>query len=150
MNELVKPKLTRREADYLKEIYALTIEGKIIVGPTELSKRFSVARPTAYQVLKKLESYGCVVRYESKGYMLTKTGEHLVKQIIRNHRIFETYLVRVLHIKLEKACRMSKPLELSLDSDLIDKLCALLGHPGTCPHGRPIPPGKYCPKRRVE
>ncbi len=143
-------KLTQREAEYLKEIYALLAEGVPLVGPAELSKRFSVARPTAYQVLKKLESYGYLRRYKSKGYLLTESGKHLAKQIIRNHRIFETYLVKVLNLNLDEACRITRPLDVALDANLIDKLCALLGHPKTCPHGLPIPPGKYCPRRGGE
>jgi len=148
MNETIK--LTQREAEYLKEIYNLSTEGIVLVGPAELSKRFSVARPTAFQVLKKLESCGCLKRYKSKGYSLTEDGKHLAKQIVRNHRIFETYLVRILNISLDEACRITKPLELFLDTRLVDKLCAILGHPDRCPHGEPIPPGRYCPGRRGE
>jgi len=148
MNESVK--LTQREAEYLKEIYSLAMEGVILVGPAELSKRFSVARPTALQVLKKLESCGYLKRYKSKGYSLTEDGKHLAKQIVRNHRIFETYLVKILNISLDEACRITKPLEISLDTMLIDKLCSILGHPERCPHGEPIPPGRHCPERRGE
>ena len=143
-------KLTQRDMEYLKEIYVLSTEGIPLVGPAELSKCFSVARPTAFQVLKKLESCGCLKRYKSKGYSLTDDGIHLARQIIRNHRIFETYLVRVLNVSLDEACRITKPLEASLDKTLIDKLCTLLGHPEKCPHGEPIPPGKYCPRRGSE
>ena len=30
-----------------------------------------------------------------------------------------------------------------------EKICRLLGHPETCPHGKPIPPGDCCRKVRV-
>jgi DtxR family Mn-dependent transcriptional regulator len=30
-----------------------------------------------------------------------------------------------------------------------EKICALLGHPETCPHGKAIPPGKCCLKAKI-
>jgi DtxR family Mn-dependent transcriptional regulator len=31
-----------------------------------------------------------------------------------------------------------------LDAGLTDSICAFLGHPPHCPHGKPIPPGPCC------
>ncbi len=35
-------------------------------------------------------------------------------------------------------------LEHVIKKDIEEKICQLLGHPETCPHGRQIPPGKCC------
>jgi DtxR family Mn-dependent transcriptional regulator len=31
-----------------------------------------------------------------------------------------------------------------LSPEATDKICTFLGHPRTCPHGAPIPPGPCC------
>ena len=33
---------------------------------------------------------------------------------------------------------------------MTDKVCMLLGHPSTCPHGKPIPEGQCCKKAHVD
>ncbi len=35
-----------------------------------------------------------------------------------------------------------------LHKGLEDNVCALLGHPKICPHGKPIPPGKCCLEKK--
>jgi DtxR family Mn-dependent transcriptional regulator len=44
----------------------------------------------------------------------------------------------------ESACRF----EHLLYADIDEKVCVLLGHPRTCPHGKPIPPGACCEEGR--
>ncbi|MCX5897745.1 MAG: metal-dependent transcriptional regulator [Proteobacteria bacterium] len=43
----------------------------------------------------------------------------------------------------ETACGFEHLLRKGID----DKICTLLGHPGQCPHGKPIPPGKCCSQK---
>ena len=31
-----------------------------------------------------------------------------------------------------------------LSPEVTDRICTFLGHPKTCPHGSPIPPGECC------
>jgi len=40
----------------------------------------------------------------------------------------------------QQACKF----EHILSPEATDKICAFLGHPRTCPHGAPIPPGPCC------
>ncbi|HWR58304.1 MAG TPA: metal-dependent transcriptional regulator, partial [Thermodesulfovibrionales bacterium] len=41
-------------------------------------------------------------------------------------------------------------LEHILSEELTDSVCTFLGHPPTCPHGKPIPKGECCKKYRIE
>jgi len=43
----------------------------------------------------------------------------------------------------QQACKF----EHILSPEATDKICAFLGHPRTCPHGAPIPPGPCCAAR---
>jgi DtxR family Mn-dependent transcriptional regulator len=44
----------------------------------------------------------------------------------------------------EAACQVEHIVKRGIE----EKICRLLGHPETCPHGRPIPPGDCCRKAR--
>lgn len=73
---------------------------------------------------------------------LSKQGEQRGRNIIRAHRLAERLLHDVLKIDSYElaACEF----EHIIDTDLINALCTLLGHPRTCPDGLPIPPGECC------
>ena len=42
----------------------------------------------------------------------------------------------------QQACKF----EHILSQEATEKICTFLGHPRTCPHGAPIPPGPCCGK----
>lgn len=44
----------------------------------------------------------------------------------------------------EAACQVEHIVKKGIE----EKICRLLGHPETCPHGKPIPPGDCCRKAR--
>jgi len=46
----------------------------------------------------------------------------------------------------QQACKF----EHILSPEATDKICTFLGHPRTCPHGAPIPPGVCCDSRPVQ
>lgn len=81
---------------------------------------------------------------------LTETGFRQAKSILRCNRLAERLLVDVLRVRDElvepSACR----LEHILSEDLADSICTLLGHPRTCPHGKPIPQGACCRRAITE
>ena len=79
---------------------------------------------------------------------LTAKGLQQGRDIIRRHRLAELLLTDVIDVKSdtlvhETACGFEHLLRKGID----DKICTLLGHPGQCPHGKPIPPGKCCARK---
>jgi putative ABC transport system ATP-binding protein len=82
----------------------------------------------------------------------TAAGEARARSVIRRHRLAERLFTDVLALSDElsvesNACQF----EHILSPELTDKICTFLGHPATCPHGSPIPPGTCCEqKRRLE
>jgi DtxR family Mn-dependent transcriptional regulator len=70
------------------------------------------------------------------------------RSIIRRHRLAERLMMDVLNIRGEigdsKACQFEHLLNEGVDA----KVCAMLNHPATCPHGKGIPPGDCCLKAR--
>ena len=80
------------------------------------------------------------------GLELTPAGEQLAAGIIRRHRLAERLLFDVIHLDSESMEAGACELEHShiLSEEATDRVCAFLGHPPTCPHGRPIPRGRCC------
>jgi putative ABC transport system ATP-binding protein len=76
---------------------------------------------------------------------LTARGRERAGSIIRRHRLAERLFTDSLAMDSEteieqQACKF----EHILSPEATDKICTFLGHPKTCPHGAPIPPGPCC------
>jgi putative ABC transport system ATP-binding protein len=76
---------------------------------------------------------------------LTPRGRSRAADIIRRHRLAERLFTDSLALDSEseieqQACKF----EHILSTEATDKICSFLGHPRTCPHGAPIPPGPCC------
>lgn len=84
--------------------------------------------------------------------LLASKGIDEGRRCVRRHRLAERLLVDVLHVRGGLVHETGCKFEHILHKGLEDNICILLGHPKTCPHGRPIPPGKCCKqkKRRQE
>jgi putative ABC transport system ATP-binding protein len=82
---------------------------------------------------------------------LTPRGRDQAGSIIRRHRLAERLFTDSLAMDSEteieqQACKF----EHILSPGATDKICSFLGHPKTCPHGAPIPPGPCCSGTRLE
>lgn len=93
--------------------------------------------------LKELETAGHV-KIKDNVLTLTKKGREEAKNCIRRHRLAERLFADVLDIKGKDVHEQSCKLEHMLHKGLDENICTLLGHPSTCPHGKPIPEGKCC------
>jgi DtxR family Mn-dependent transcriptional regulator len=76
---------------------------------------------------------------------LTTSGKALAERQVRRHRLAEALFTTVLEVRDDAAVnRTACVMEHVLDAGLTDSICAFLGHPKACPHGKPIPPGDCC------
>jgi len=80
----------------------------------------------------------------------TARGRQRAADIIRRHRLAERLFTETLRIENEaeieqQACKFEHILSL----EATDRICTFLGHPKTCPHGSPIPPGACCALARA-
>jgi DtxR family Mn-dependent transcriptional regulator len=87
-----------------------------------------------------------LVQVENGNVQMTKSGEREAEQIIRRHRLAERLFADVFMTTEEvwerEACELEH--QTVLTEEAITAVCAFLGHPPTCPHGRPIPRGRCC------
>ena len=75
---------------------------------------------------------------------LTESGLEAARDIVRRHRLAERLLADVLDVPGDRLNQSACQFEHLLHPDIEQKVCLLLGHPRTCPHGNPIPPGPCC------
>jgi DtxR family Mn-dependent transcriptional regulator len=80
---------------------------------------------------------------------LRREGRDEARMTVRRHRLAERLMMDILDIHGEpgdeRACEFEHLLHHGVDT----KICTLLNHPTTCPHGKPIPPGTCCEQARV-
>ncbi len=74
----------------------------------------------------------------------THEGEKLAELIIRRHRLAEVLVTSILKVKKNKMDEIACQVEHSLQEEVEESICTLLGHPEMCPDGKPIPPGSCC------
>lgn len=140
--------LSERDVEYLLAIYQIETETECAVGPKAISERLRVSRPTALEMLKRLEQKKIVKYYHKKGARLTKSGRDLALRIIRRQRILETLLYNEYNLSEDEILEHAIALRSKISDKLIDVFCGHMGHPKFCPHGEPIPQGKNCCVRR--
>ncbi len=132
--------LTQNIQDYLKTIYELSENGAA-ASTTALAARLGIAAASVTGMLQKLAAATPpLVEYRKhQGATLTPAGKRAALQVIRRHRLLETYLVTMLGYTWdnvhEEACRLEHVISQEFES----RIASALGHPARDPHGEPIP-----------
>ncbi len=123
---------------YLETILELEESG-IVPMRARIVERLGVSAPAVSETVKRLEREGYLVLDSERVLHLTDTGRAYATSMLRRHRLAELLLVDVLRMPWaqvhEEACRLEHAISDSLEAHLV----ALLGDPGACPHGNPIP-----------
>lgn len=124
--------------DYLSAIYKLRDEAGEI-KPNIIAENLEISPAAVTDMLKKLSIDGFVQYKKYKGIKLTAKGERYAVNMIRKHRLWETFLYEVLKMPWEKIHNEAEKLEHSSSDELVDKLEEYLNYPKFDPHGYPIP-----------
>ncbi len=142
--------LSFTEENYLKALQKIVFYSGIEkVGTNELATALLVTPATVSNMLKKLKEKE-LVDYERYGKItLTKTGRKKALDIIRKHRLWETFLYEKLEFSWDEVHEVAEQLEHIQSEKLVDKLDKLLEYPDFDPHGDPIPNKKGEVKVRV-
>lgn len=127
--------------DYLKSIYRIGEEsGRLSVTTSEVAAVLGVTAASASGMLKKLGQLGLVAQEGRRGAVtLTADGRAAALEVIRHHRLLETYLVTRLGVPWDEVHREAEVLEHHLSEELEARIAEALGHPDRDPHGDPIP-----------
>jgi DtxR family Mn-dependent transcriptional regulator len=125
--------------DYAKAIYRLEQhrEGPVLNG--EVAERLGVTPATATSMLKRLAGLGFVDYQPYKGVTLTRAGQKVALEVIRHHRLIESYLSEALGMPNDMVHAEAEVLEHYISEELELLIAAKLGEPSHDPHGTPIP-----------
>ena len=127
------------EENYLKAIYKLQEANGETVAPSELAKALAINAASVTDMMKKMAQKKLILYQKMKGVKLSEKGRQVAISIIRNHRLWEVFLVDKLGFRWDEVHDLAEQLEHIQSETLIHKLDAYLGHPKTDPHGDPIP-----------
>jgi len=136
--------LSFTEENYLKALLHLTIKtgDKEEAGTNEIAAHLNVKPATANDMLKKLKEKK-LIDYEKYGKSsLTTSGRKLAIEVVRKHRLWETFLYEKLEFTWDEVHEVAEQLEHIQSSKLVDKLDKFLNYPVFDPHGDAIPTAK--------
>ena len=125
---------------YLKAIWHIK-EGGDPVKISTIDKMLNVRQPSVVQMLKKLNE-SKLVNYNKSGVSLTKNGEEIGSNMMRNSRLLEVLMDSALKVDIDE--EMVCGIEHHMNAQFTDALCTMLKHPRKCPHNHDIPRGNCC------
>jgi DtxR family Mn-dependent transcriptional regulator len=131
-------KVSVSKEDHLKAIFHLQQE-QGLVTTNALAAALRTRPASVTDMLKKLKEQKLLIYERYKGFKLTAEGKKAAVQVIRKHRLWEFFLVKKLQFGWDEVHEIAEELEHISSRELIDRLDAFLGFPGTDPHGDPIP-----------
>lgn len=129
--------ITPAMQDYLKAVYRLGERGA--VATQELADELGVAAPSVTNMAKRLHELGLLHHVPYQGVSLTAAGRAAALDVVRRHRLLETYLAEAVGLGWDEVHDEAERLEHHLSDRLEARLDSLLGFPATDPHGDPIP-----------
>jgi len=127
--------------NYLKAILTLSGPEQRNVSSTALAQRLQVAPASITNMLQKLASATKpYVEYEKhRGVRLSPAGRRRALEVLRHHRLIETFLYEVLDYPLEEVHDEAERLEHFISERFEERISAKLGDPKFDPHGHCIP-----------
>ncbi len=127
------------EENYLKAIYKLSLNGVQGVSTNAIADMLATKPSSVTDMIKKLADKKLVSYQKYQGVNLTKKGRDIAVSIIRNHRLWEVFLVEKLNFKWDEVHDLAEELEHINTHKLTERLDEFLEFPKFDPHGDPIP-----------
>ncbi|MGA3006699.1 MAG: metal-dependent transcriptional regulator [Opitutaceae bacterium] len=125
--------------NYLKHILLLSESGDGLVSMGALATSLAVVPGTVTTMVKALAEGGFARHHPRQGVKLTDAGKRVALNVLRKHRLVETFLVNVLKMDWSQVNIEAEQLEHAISDAVLARLDALLGYPTSDPHGDPIP-----------
>ena len=125
----------------LEQIWVCGEEGR----PSDLEHIRTPGGVDPVRTLARMEDLRLVKFLEEQRVVeLTDRGKSRARDVVRRHRLAERLFKDTFRIDDHEAHSQACKFEHIISPELDEKICSFLGHPTTCPHGNPIPPGDCC------
>jgi DtxR family Mn-dependent transcriptional regulator len=130
--------MTMSKEDYLKAIYySGGVNGRATTKA--IAEQLGIASASVTEMLARLSKEDLIYYEPYKGSQLTAKGLQACIGVIRNHELWEVFLVRYLNYNWSEAHEDAELLEHATPARLTERLDNFLGYPDFCPHGAAIP-----------
>jgi DtxR family Mn-dependent transcriptional regulator len=134
---------TSRAEEILEHVWTEREEGRDAAAGILAASASEHAPDARTADLQDLAAAG-LVRLAADRVLLTPEGEARARDVVRRHRLTERLFRDLLDLGERTMEAQACEFEHILSREATDSVCTLLGHPPTCPHGKPIPPGDCC------
>lgn len=125
--------------DYLKAIWLAGEWSDEPITATGIAQRVGVTLSTTSDALRRLRQAGLIDHAPYSAITLTATGRAHAVDMVRRHRLIETFLVKALGYTWDQVHDEAEVLEHAVSDFMVTKIAEYLGHPQRDPHGDPIP-----------
>ena len=125
--------------DYLKTVYAHTEWQDAPITPSQLATALGIAPSSVTEMVKKLSAAGLVSHQPYGAVRLTDAGRERALQMLRRHRLIETWLVSEFGYAWHEVHDEAEVLEHPISDRLLEGIDQRLGRPRFDPHGDAIP-----------
>jgi DtxR family Mn-dependent transcriptional regulator len=123
---------------YLITVYRLTRRAPSATTK-DIADMLGISPPSVSERLKRLAQQGYLIHGWREGAKLTPEGEHIAVNVLRKHRLIETFLVQMAGYAIDEVHDEACHIEHAISERLADRLEAMLGRPQVDPHGHSIP-----------
>ena len=130
---------TQAEENYLKTILSISLRNDGRISTNEIANEIGTSAASVSDMFKKLQEKKLIKYKKYQGVSLTKKGRKNATNILRKHRLWETFLVNTLNFSWDEVHIIAEQLEHIQSEKLIDELDDFLDKPKFDPHGDPIP-----------
>jgi DtxR family Mn-dependent transcriptional regulator len=142
---------SQTEENYIKAIYKVAERENKAVSTNAISQAMQTTAASVTDMLKRLAASGLINYEKYRGVTLTEKGRNLATQLIRKHRLWETFLYDKLGFQWDEVHEIAEQLEHIRSEELVRRLDDHLGNPKFDPHGDPIPneDGKFTLRKQA-
>ena len=128
----------------LEQIWVCGEEGR----PSDIEHLRTPGGVDPVRTLARMEDLRLVKVLEERLIQLTDRGKSRARDVVRRHRLAERLFKDTFRIDDHEAHSQACKFEHIISPELDQRICSFLGHPTTCPHGNPIPPGECCDHKK--
>jgi len=125
--------------NFIKAIYKLNKQAEVDAKLSTIAGVLGISNAAATDMARKLAVKNLVHYTKYKPLELTEEGNKLALNVIRKHRLWESFLYQTLGLSLHEIHTEAEHLEHLTSDFLADKIEKYLDYPAFDPHGDPIP-----------
>ncbi|HWO56295.1 MAG TPA: metal-dependent transcriptional regulator [bacterium] len=105
----------------------------------EVARHLGVTDAAVTQMVRRM-GHSHLVRHRAyRGVCLTEKGQRIAIEMIRHHRLLETFFYKIVGMPWDQVHAEAERLQAYISPELESRIDALLGFPQFDPHGSPIP-----------